>query len=85
MIDPTASLEDIENLTISMYPNPTTDFITIDSSENGSFTIVDMMGSVVAEGVVNNNKVNVTALNSGTYFVNFTTENGVYQGRFIKN
>jgi len=85
LIDPTASLEDIENLTISMYPNPATDFITIDSNDNGTFTIVDVMGAVVAEGVVDNNKVNVSALNIGTYFVNFTTANGVYQGRFVKN
>ncbi len=85
LIDATASLEDIDNLTITMYPNPATDFITIDSNENGNYTIVDIMGAVVAEGSVDNNKVNVSSLNNGTYFVNFTTENGVYQGRFVKN
>ena len=85
LIDATASLEDIDNLTITMYPNPATDFITIDSNENGNYTIVDVMGAVVAEGTVDNNKVNVSSLNNGTYYVNFTTENGVYQGRFVKN
>jgi len=85
LIDATASLEDIDNLTITMYPNPATDFITIDSNENGNYTIVDVMGAVVAEGTVDNNKVNVSSLNKGTYYVNFTTENGVYQGRFVKN
>ena len=85
LIDATASLENIDNLTITMYPNPATDFITIDSNENGNYTIVDVMGAVVAEGTVDNNKVNVSSLNNGTYFVNFTTENGVYQGRFVKN
>ncbi len=85
LIDATASLDEMENLSISMYPNPATDFITIDSNENGNYTIVDIMGAVVAEGSVDNNRVNVSSLNSGTYFVNFTTDNGVYQGRFVKN
>jgi transforming growth factor-beta-induced protein len=85
LIDPTASLEEINNLTITMYPNPATDFITINSDENGNYTIIDIMGAVVANGVVSNDKVNVSSLNSGTYFVNFTTATGVYQGRFVKN
>jgi uncharacterized surface protein with fasciclin (FAS1) repeats len=85
LLDPTASLEEINNLTIAMYPNPATEFITIDSKENGNYMILDVMGAIVAEGIVNNNKVSISSLNNGTYFVKFSTESGVYQGRFIKN
>lgn len=85
LLDPTASLEEINNLTVSMYPNPASDFITIDSKENGNYVILDIMGAIVAEGYVSNNKVSISSLNNGTYFVKFSTESGVYQGRFIKN
>jgi uncharacterized surface protein with fasciclin (FAS1) repeats len=85
LLDPTASLEEINNVSISMHPNPATDFITIDSNEKGSYVILDVMGAVVADGISDNNKVNVSSLNNGTYFVKFATENAVYQGRFIKN
>lgn len=85
LLDPTASLEEINNLTIAMYPNPATEFITIDSKENGNYMIIDVMGAIVAEGIVNNNKVSISSLNNGTYFVKFSTESGVYQVRFIKN
>lgn len=85
LLDPTASLEEINNLTVSMYPNPASEFITIDSNENGNYVILNIMGAVVAEGNVSNNKVSISSLNNGTYFVKFSTESGVYQGRFIKN
>ena len=68
-----------------MYPNPASDFITIDSKENGNYVILDVMGALVAEGNVSKNKISISSLNNGTYFVKFSTESGVYQGRFIKN
>jgi uncharacterized surface protein with fasciclin (FAS1) repeats len=85
LLDPTASLEEINNVSISMYPNPASDYITIDSKENGNYVILDIMGAIVAEGNVSNNKVSISSLNNGTYIVKFSTESGVYQGRFIKN
>jgi uncharacterized surface protein with fasciclin (FAS1) repeats len=85
LLDPTASLEEINNVSISMYPNPASDFITIDSKENGNYVILDIMGAIVSEGYVSNNKVSISSLNNGTYIVKFSTESGVYQGRFIKN
>lgn len=85
VLDPaTASIEELNFESISVYPNPTVNFVNIESITKGSYTIVDMNGSVVLDGQVSNNPVNVSNLKEGTYFININSENNVFRSRFVK-
>ena len=72
------------NLNVTMYPNPATDNIRFDGIENGSFEVVNMYGSVVLSGELQNNEVSIARIAEGTYVVRLINENGVFQGRLIK-
>jgi len=75
----TASVNQQElNSMIKVYPNPTTDYITIDYSKNSSinlndltFSVFDITGKQVIKTSINsvNNKIYFTNLTSGTYFL----------------
>ena len=93
-IDPTLSVSTVnfENLTI--FPNPTSNSITISSStnlSNASIVIYDVMGRVLTTSVnktiVNNNQINIdlNVLSSGSYFI--TIEDDTYKStkQIIKN
>lgn len=85
VLDPaTASLGELNFETVSIYPNPTVNFVNIESVTNGSYSIVDMNGAIVLSGEVSNNPVNVSNLEEGTYFININSDNSVYRSRFVK-
>jgi len=82
---PTSGLTDNTALvTISTYPNPATETIKINNIENASFEIIDMLGSTVKAGTLNNNEINVESLTNGTYMIRLSDNTNTYQGRFIK-
>lgn len=81
----------ITNLTLStgsfdikrskIYPNPATDFVTIelpDSVYEADILIYDMQGRKVKETTITleSNKVDLTGLNGGSYLLNVKTVNG---------
>jgi hypothetical protein len=82
----TTSLNKIENnvSVVSVYPNPVNDILTISTDETiEAFKIVDIAGMVVLEGT-NINAVDVSALNAGTYFIEFTLADRREVDSFIK-
>jgi hypothetical protein len=68
---PPLSINDLDVKNISAYPNPTFDFLKISGliyPEN--YKIYSILGVVMQEGVVvNNEKLNIENLPSGTYFL----------------
>ena len=74
------SSEEISNedkKTITLSPNPTVDEVTINSiSEFESYQISSLGGSVVDTGKILNNKINLSNLPSGIYFVKLISEEG---------
>lgn len=73
---PTTGIKEIakSNLNLfSVYPNPATDKFTIQSDhlEKGSFTLVNAVGQIINEGMIENQKqiINTENLNSGIYFL----------------
>jgi len=64
------SLVENEN-TFSVYPNPTTEMLTIESAETTSYQIYNSMGQIVKTGnlVVGKNQLNVELLSNGVYTV----------------
>lgn len=72
-------VEEVENTTFSVYPNPATTNITVKGE--GSMEIVNTLGQVVVSEQVNGQaNINVANLESGIYFVRM---NGATQ-KFIK-
>ncbi len=74
----------IEEATILIFPNPTTDFLTVlATTEKESFKIIDLMGKVYSNGILSNEKtiLSVENLPKGVYF--FTTN--TKSVKFIKN
>jgi len=88
---------DIKNLThndiISVFPNPTNDFLNISykivHDENIKFEIIDLLGETVlsfnALSTIGENKssLDISSLNSGTYFLNLSTSSHTKTIRFV--
>lgn len=81
-VDQSSSVNDIkaDNNTISVYPNPAKDFITVNSVATiKTVKVYNTVGQVVVEKSVKDNvtKINVSELKSGVYFVATETEKGI--------
>jgi len=76
---------EIENNTI-IYPNPATDMVSIDLKDDvlKSVAIYNELGQQVKK--VTTNKVNISNLSNGIYFVKITSQNGeAVTKKIIKN
>ena len=61
----------------SMYPNPSTDFVTLElnNGKTGTVKIVDLVGNVVySESIISTAKLNVSEFKNGIYFVTVESE-----------
>jgi thiol-disulfide isomerase/thioredoxin len=87
--DITSSLVDQEFVqNLSIYPSPTSDLLYIDmlikeGTEYDVF-VTDIVGSNVTKIAKNVNFMDVSALNSGMYFLNVRTKAGVFAHKFTK-
>jgi len=71
----TLANEQFEIAGLRVFPNPVTNgnlFITSDSNTAKAVTIIDILGKEVAKATVTDQPMNVSALNSGVYFVKIT-------------
>jgi hypothetical protein len=85
---PVASLTTIEEKEfVSVYPNPTSDYFTIDSkNETVNFSIIDVSGKLIMSGSVQNGatQVPVHMLAEGTYIVRLVdSEQHVSEKRIV--
>lgn len=74
--------------TIKLYPNPSKYYINI-KSENPieSYFIFDINGNMIfnnEEKIQHSTKIDVSTLQSGSYFIQFKTEKGYIMKKFIK-
>lgn len=81
-VDQASGIKEVntENNTISVYPNPAKDFITVNSIATiKSVKVYNTVGQVVIEKSVKDNvaKIAVSELKSGVYFVATETEKGI--------
>jgi len=77
--------EQVNNINLSIYPNPTSDNLTIDTEDNiESIIIVDIMGKQVKTFIPTANTIDVSSLVKGIYFLQIPTANGIFNNRFIK-
>ena len=74
-----------ETFTWNLYPNPATNEITFSSlnEANQFIEIVDLMGKIIRKPV-NNNKISISDLQPGTYWLRLTIHGKIEQQKFIK-
>ena len=71
----------------SIYPNPVTDFIQIQLSQEGEFNyrIKGISGQVMQSGKINSLKssLNIEAIPSGSYFIELNNEEQIFAQKFV--
>ncbi len=79
----TGTVETIRETKISLFPNPTTNFIQVNGlTQTENYEIFDVVGSKVKDGfIANNEKIDVTFLKKGFYLIKFENNTTV---RFCK-
>lgn len=74
-----------ERICISIYPNPFTDIITIQSEDEIlMLQMFDALGKRI-EITTNSNKINTTNLKSGMYFLKVEGNNSIQIFKLIKD
>lgn len=82
------SVNDINKTQISIFPNPTSDFINIKSDEViRSIKIYDVKGSLIKTENVSGkaSKIDISSLAKGNYIVSLETNSGIETKKIIKN
>ncbi|UWX61673.1 T9SS type A sorting domain-containing protein [Chryseobacterium oranimense] len=69
---------------LSIYPNPVVDYLTVKSDSKVSKVEVYDMAGRKTNTTLNGDKVDVTHLNSGNYIINIETKEGKTSKKFIK-
>jgi len=89
--DESLSTSEFSLTDVAMFPNPTTDQITVSLGKNVrdvSLTIYNVLGAIVQQESTSNSssiEANVSNLTPGVYFSVVDTEQGTANLRFIKN
>ncbi len=65
--------------TLEVYPNPATNRVSLSAEDNGSLRIMSITGKIVLESeiIAGINSIDIESLNSGLYFVEVVSYNGV--------
>lgn len=77
------AVSDVNKKSVSVYPNPTTDYLTFSQKVN-SAEVYDMAGKLVSSPAVVDSKIDVKSLQNGTYVLKINTEAGPITQKFIK-
>jgi len=84
--DTTVGINEISNKEITIYPNPATNNITIESPQAAVIEITNIQGQLVKTITANTNKtdIDVSSFPGGVYIVEVKTDKGVSENKFIK-
>lgn len=78
------------NLTVSAYPNPTTDFLTLKvenyKTENLSYQLYDISGKLLENKKIESNETSISMTNlvSATYFLKVVKMQGIASQKAVK-
>ena len=71
----------------SIYPNPASEFISlnnINNSLNYNVAIYDIFGKIVINNLTNPNRINILNLPKGQYILRIKSETGITNERLLK-
>jgi len=81
----TLSTQENNKLGVNIFPNPVNDVLNITKvSNNATFAIYNVAGQFISKGKVTNNKVNVSSLAKGVYFIEISEKGATSKMKFIK-
>lgn len=81
----TLSTQENNKLGVNIFPNPVNDVLNITKvSNNATFAIYNVAGQFISKGKVINNKVNVSSLAKGVYFIEVSEKGATSKMKFIK-
>ncbi len=74
---PTSSISDLANHGVSVYPNPSTGIIYLESSSQVNYRVIDGLGKVITSGDVEGSKsLNLSSAASGLYTLSIVDASG---------
>lgn len=82
----TVGVELNNNISVNIYPNPTEDIISVETSSSAThFQLHDVTGKLFTEGLVNIQKFNIDirSLKSGIYFLSLQSNEGLEVKKII--
>ncbi|MBU2927317.1 T9SS type A sorting domain-containing protein [Winogradskyella psychrotolerans] len=79
------SLDDnINSTTFSMYPNPADNYITIETHQDiAKYTITNITGQIVYQDHFTSNRIEVSQLKTGIYFILFESDQSIITKKLI--
>jgi hypothetical protein len=78
------TIEEPATSNFEVYPNPANDFITVNGITQSQVTILDITGKTVSSVNAMQQRIDISLLAPGVYFVEATTARGIQQKKFIK-
>ncbi|HEC42442.1 MAG TPA: T9SS type A sorting domain-containing protein [Bacteroides sp.] len=70
---------------LRIYPNPVSDMLFVSADNLVGIKIIDLSGRVLIQKETESNRINVSALQNGIYFIQIVkNDNSVGTGRFVK-
>ena len=86
-IEFTTSIKTVSKNDMNIYPNPVKDILTIENIENSKIMIYDISGKTVYLKQTNTNveKIDLSELNRGIYFITISNNDKVITKKIIKN
>lgn len=79
-----ASIDENSLSELTIYPNPTVDYLILKNATVSSYKVMNTAGVTVLSGDVNGNKIDVHNLENGNYFIQLNGENTLQTVRFSK-
>ncbi len=83
-VEPVSSVDDMNMIDVSIYPNPAKDFINIVAQNDiVEYKIMNLLGQIVQHQKVNDNKVivDLAGINNGMYLIQVITNQGTLTQR----
>ena len=71
---------------INIYPNPSSDFIYINSKDSDNYTIslFNILGEIIIDKKINLQQLNLSNLPNGQYFLKIESESGIINEKILK-
>ena len=86
LVEEVLSVDDVLASKFNVYPNPAKDFLTIDSRNINisSVNVFNVLGTKVLERKeLNDNKLDISSLSNGIYFLKISADNATLTKKFI--
>ncbi|MFM6947155.1 MAG: T9SS type A sorting domain-containing protein [Flavobacteriales bacterium] len=76
-----------DDLTIVLYPNPTSDLIHISTNQDFNYELFNLLGQKISTGKIANGvqSISLDSLAAGNYILQFTNDKNTVQKKFVKN